>query len=416
MVQSITPPAELYARYNQLDFCPQNKSEVVANMAGNPLGKKRSWVSYIYAVSGNTRKKENFESIYFLKLYYDWPISGKFADETQDGAGHRNLDYYKSQGYLGVVRSFACGSRVIIFDPVYYLKSVYDTGRNVCVYDKGDSIGDDLTSSDALALINGPESQSSQSTLNVFMLSHIGKDYIHFKRDVFCISEIARRHGISPGTVFSKLKTIIGRVTVNKASGCWVSLNKSDYAHLFWLALGGIHFQDVFRFPHDMTDGSIQPPVIKNKSVLHHPICELTLKKDHTKCCRPSHLRLGTSMENAYHIKIRRCMEQLFDFTPEQLKKYVHHINAIANLIQIQTCTATPDEAKTRKNPSRHKGVVHFTDPEGKEEVKIIGKPDMGDKPEWVPEDDTKEWTENSERKGTIFEDSIQKCKEKYTK
>lgn len=371
MVKDVSPPQELHARFQKLGVDVKGE-DTIANMAGNPMGEKKSWVSYIYALKEDVVKEQQLEAVYFLRMTFEWPSSARFADETKDDSGKQSYEVYKSKGYVGVVRDMKTYPCYIVFDPKYYIRSVYDTGRQTTLYSKGQKL-------EATSQVRITSSDSCQSMVEDIMRARIGSRYVDPRKDIFCVSEIARRKGISALVVSKRLCKIIGRVNVHKASGCWVSDSKKDYVRMFWLALGGLDFDDIFRFPHDLTDIKAEPPVIKNNFVLHHPICEITLKEDHTRCCRPSHLRLGTSMENAYHIKIRRAIEQLFDFSPDQLKQYVHHINGIACLVQTQISTATPKEADTVRKSKRHKRVTVFSDTHGKQEVTFMGHPHMGD-------------------------------------
>jgi hypothetical protein len=371
MVKDVIPPQELYARFQKLGVEVKGE-DTIASMAGNPMGEKRSWVSYIYAVEEDVVKEHQLETVYFLRVTFEWPSSAKFADETKDESGIQTYEAYKSKGYVGVVRDMKAYPCYIVFDPKYYIHSVYDMGTQTTLYSKGQK-------QEASPKVKVASSDSCQLHVDDIMRARIGSHYVDPRKDVFCVSEIARRKGISTLVVSKRLCKMIGRVKVHKASGCWVSDSKKDYVRMFWLALGGIDFDDIFRFPHDLTDIKSEPPVIKNNFVLHHPICEITLKEDHTRCCRPSHLRLGTSMENAYHIKIRRVIEQLFDFSPDQLKQYLHHINGIACLVQTQISTATPKEADAIRKSRRHKRVTVFTDTHGKQEVTFTGDPHIGD-------------------------------------
>ena len=371
MVKDVSPPRELYARFQKLGVEVKGE-DTIAYMAGNPMGEKKSWVSYIYSIEENVVKEQQLEAIYFLKVTFEWPSSARFADETKDDSCMQAYETYKNKGYIGVVRDMKNYPSFIVFDPKYYIHSVYDVGRQTTLYTKGQKI-------DAPSRIRREPVSGCQSTVDDILQSRIGLPYVDPRKDLFCVAEIARRKAISAQVVSKRLCKVLGRVSVNKSSGCWVSESKKDYVRMFWLALGGIDFDAIFRFPHDITDVNTEPPVIKNSFILHHPICEITLKEDHIRCCRPSHLRLGTSMENAYHIKIRRAIEQLFDFSPEQLKQYVHHINGIASLVQTQICTATPTEADTVRKSKRHKRVTVFTDSRGRQEVSLTGDPHMGD-------------------------------------
>lgn len=381
MVREATPPGVLYARYQKLAYKPKDKGDVICNIAGNPRGDKRSWIPFIYAITEDVLDKEGLHSLYYLKMTLEWPLSAKLADETADNSKPQSYETYQQKGYVGVVRGLKYCKTVVIFDPTYYIHTVYDMGIQTMMYYKSKP-GDHHNKSPPPYQLPESPVDTFQHSINTLLLTNIGLANIDPRKDYFCVSEIARRKGISPQLVASRLSTILERISVNRSSGCWVSSNKKDYLSTFWLALGGLTFNDVFRFPHDLTDMYIEPPVIKNRFVLHHPICELTLKENHIHCCRPSHLRLGTSMENAYHIKIRQAIEQLFDFTPEQLKQYVHHVNGIACLIQHQISTTTPHEASKIEHSKRHKRVNCFTNLDGSKRTSISGKPHMGDSTE----------------------------------
>ena len=361
-------------------FQPRDRNDVLPNLSGNPRGDKTSWVPYIYAKSGENVERDQAKSLYVLKVSFRWPVSARMLDESAKNEQPRVYEWYKQQGYVGVIRNLRKIPTHVVFDPVYYVDKVYDTVTESVLYERKDP------SSSRTASVSHelPASTSDpfQPELNELMESRIGAADIDPRRDAFCISEIARRRGVSSSVVFSRLKKIVGRVSINKASGCWVSENKKDYTTIFWLSLGGLEFNDIFRFPHDLTDVGSEPPVIKNSSVLHHPVCELTLKADHKRCCRPSHLRLGTSMENAYHVKIRRTLEQFFDFTPDQLRQYVKCINTLAALLQVQNSTSTQVEAdvlRRRRMSRRRSKVTYFEDDDGWGEFVVTGHPHMGD-------------------------------------
>ena len=379
MGRDVQPPAELYAKFDKMGFEPKDRNDVLPNLSGNPRGDKASWVSYIYAKSGESVEKDGSESLYMLKVTFRWPFSARMFDETAKNGSPRAYDWYKQRGYVGVVRNLRRIPTHVVFDPVYYVDKVFNTATQSVVYDRTDLSSSSATS--AGCGLSDSTSDCFQSELNQLMQSRIGAAYIDPRRDAFCISEIARRRGLASSVVFSGLKKILARVSVDKSSGCWVSENTKDYTRTFWMSLGGLDFNDIFRFPHDLTDVGSEPPVIKNSSVLHHIICELTLKEDHKRCCRPSHLRLGTSMENAYHVKIRKTLEQFFDFTPDQLKQYVRCINTLAALLQVQNSTSTQAEAEiVKRNKSRgRKKVTLLEDDEGWGEFISVGDPHKGD-------------------------------------
>ena len=378
MVKDLTPPNVLYARFQVLGYEPKDKSDVIGNITGNPKGDKRSWVPYIYAITEDVLHAENLEALYFLKVTFEWPATSKLADETADNASPQCYEVYKRKGYVGVKRAHKNHQTIVIFDPHYYISAVHDTGKQAILYNKciAKDIKQSLYTPEQLPVVSN---DTYQQSINSLLKTNIGMSFIDPRKDYFCVAEIARRKGISPQVVFTRLTKILERVSVNKSSGCWVSTSKKDYTTTYWLALGGLDFNSVFRFPHDLTQICTEPPVIKNSFILHHPICELTLKENHTKCCRPSHLRLGTSMENAYHIKIRQVIEQLFDFSPDQLMQYVHHINGLASLIQHQLCTATTAEADKIKKSKRHNRVTCITDLDGSRHTSITGNPHIGD-------------------------------------
>ena len=225
-----------------------------------------------------------------------------------------------------------------------------------------------------------------QNSLDKLLISKIGTDYIDVKRDYFNVSEICRRRQLPIYVIEEKLQKIINRITVNKTSGCWVSTSTKDYKRCFWLSLGGLRFNDIFHFPQDITTDS-EPIIIKNKAILHSPLCEQVLRREHFYCCRPQHLKLGTSKENATHIKIRKSLDQIFDLSPSDMRKYAYHLYCLADLIQKQIFTMTKDEYDVVKNRKGNK--IFYVNDEVKNEkfTEIIGDPDMGEITEEIDDD-----------------------------
>lgn len=381
-------PRDLYTRYSNLYQAETPSHDVVlSSLCGNPDGSKISSIPYIYCLDETELKHGNYENIFFLKVHFNWPTYGYIAEEEEQEElkckNYVTYEEYKSEGFGGVKRYFTGTWRYVIFDPESCISNVFDVGKCEIIYDKMHSkeklraeeeqYNEHFSIDSSLVYIDNGRCQEA---LDRLMLDTLGTAYINKKRDVFCITEIARRQACSPYSVFRRLVPIIERISVCKASGCWVSTRKKDYKRLFWMSLGGLCHRDIFSFCQDVEkDPNI---FIKNKNILHSNLCELTLGSEHTHCCRPLHLRLGTSRENTIHIKVRKNIEQLFDFTPKELREYAYHIYSLATIVEKQLHILKPIE---RKQMEKRKGnkIIIYENAEGKYVQKIIGNPHMGE-------------------------------------
>lgn len=372
-------PHILFTRYSNI-YISESTDDVLTSLSGNPDGNKISSVPYIYCLTDDQVTENEYESIYFLKVHFEWPKFGFIAEEDKDGKS-TTYEEYKRDGFIGVKRYFTDMWRYVIFDPESYIQSIFDTGKEEVIYEKRHAfhLREELLQGNHTCKKKGHlvyMDNESQEAIDKFMLEKIGIDYIDEQRDVFCVGEIARRHRVSISSVVRRLMTILERITVCKASGCWISGIKSDYKRTFWYSLGGLSHSDIFSFSHDIED---EPNiVIKNKNILHSNICELTWGKKHMACCRPMHLRLGTSKENAIHIKVRKNVEQLFDFTPDEMRNYAYHIYSISNLVEKQYQICRPIEKRLMEKRKGNK-ILIFENSKGKYVQKVIGTPDMGE-------------------------------------
>lgn len=375
-------PRILYTKYsNPFMVESRSVSELLMNLSGNPDGSKVSTVPYIYCLSEEQVTENEFENIYFLRVHFEWPGHGFIAEEDKDKGKSLTYEDYKREGFAGVIRYFMDTWRYVIFDPESCIRCIYDVGKEELIYEKKHTlhIRDDMLNGDKSSSGNGlliKNDSESQELIDAMMLERIGLDYIDIQRDMFCVSEIARRQSCSVASIVRRLVTILQRISICKASGCWLSTNRSDYKRTFWLSLGGLSHSNIFSFASHAED---QPNiVIKNKNILHSHMCELTWGKKHSKCCRPLHLRLGTSKENAIHIKVRKNVEQLFDFSPEEMHSYAYHIYSISNLVERQLHTMRPDEKRVMEKRKGNK-IIIYENEKGNLVRKIIGMPNMGE-------------------------------------
>ena len=373
-------PHILFTRYSNIYLTEMSSKDVLENLSGNPDGNKISTVPYIYCLTDDQVRENEYDNIYFLKVHFEWPKYGFIAEEEKDG---KSITYeeYKRDGFIGVKRYFTDMWRYVIFDPESYIRSIFDTGKEELIYERRDAfhIREELLEGKTSHERNDQlvyTDNDSQEAIDKLMLDRIGFNYIDRQRDVFCVSEIARRQKVSISSVVRRIISIVERITVCKASGCWISTVRSDYKRTFWYSLGGLSHSDIFSFSCDVEeDPNI---VIKNKNILHSNICELTWGKKHACCCRPMHLRLGTSKENAIHIKVRKNVEQLFDFSPDEMRSYAYHIYSISNLVEKQYQICRPFEKKLMEKRKGNK-ILIFENNKGNYVQKVIGTPDMGE-------------------------------------
>ena len=372
-VSALSIPTTLYARYIRIGCEPEQWEDVISSMAGNPNGMGLSTIPYIYCMNEKDRDKNKLcQSLYYLEVEFQWPVAGKFFDETMNKyVKQQTYETYHQSNYIGVLRSFKDAPRYVIMDPIKYITHVTDKGKDKLLYRREIGIQIKQITED---------SSDSQNRLNELMYRELGIDYVDSIRDYFCLSEIARRFQKRVQNVEKDVSNIISRVTVNTTSGCWVSTRRNDYKRTFWLSLGGVHFKDIFYFPSELGGERSEPLFIKNRNILHSHLCELSLGREHSKCCRPLHLRLGTSAENAIHIKIRKSMEQLFDLSPSQLRTYTEHLNGIADIMMKQQQIMTKEEEKVNRKKKSRKRVTYWDDMSTHESGSYVtGQPHMGD-------------------------------------
>ena len=347
-ISALALPETLFARFSKCTYHTDNWEDLVNKLYGNPNGMGLSAVPYIHTLTEEERKRTKQQSLYCLRVQFRWPPNGKFADEGSEPK--QSYDSYYKSNYVGVIRKFRNDTRLVILEPLRFIESVLDEVKGK------------LLLRQQLPPQPLEEVAEHQRRLDQLMESRIGKDYIDHARDYFCLSEISRRSRRSVVRVEKDLSKIIGRIQVHPASGCWKSTSKNDYKRTFWMALGGIQSHTLYFFPSETQDSMF----IKDKNILHSLLCELTLGKNHGKCCRPSHLKIGTSAENAVHIKIRKKTEQLFDLPPAKLHEYAAHISGIANIMLYQQQVMTPDEEKVHRRREA-KRITYWEDLASKE-------------------------------------------------
>lgn len=417
-VSSSCVPITLFSKLSKETRETVNRDEIIECLYGNPRGMGISSVPYIYCVSP-LQVKNNMEQLYYLELTFRWPPNTRFRDETCDKSPtNPTYEEYLGLDYIGVERKFSDSRRYVIFNPVDYLVRIQDVDTKETLY-KSDHIESQGTilNDDWIKVSNFLFKQVSnveQQRVNSLLIEHIGAQFIDIKRDYFNVFEIARRKGVSEKAVRKYLTKMIQNIKVNKVSGCWLSKHKGDYKRMFWLSKGGMNFSDIFHFPQ--TVGSHNTNVIiKNRDILHSTICETTLGADHIQCCRPFHLKLGTSRENAVHIKIRKSLDQLFDFSFQEMQEYCFHILRLSDLIEKQVHTVTKDEYQVQRRRSNR---ILYCEEIGtsKKWTEVCGEPDMGDalgEPNVTEIDNNKQQKESDDVLWTLFEsDSEESDKE----
>jgi hypothetical protein len=376
-------PITLFSKLSKGNRETMNTDHILESLYGNPNGLGISSVPYIYCVSPQ-QVKSNLEKLYYLELTFRWPPTTRFIDETHSQSPtNPTYEEYLGLDYIGVERMFSDTRRYVIFNPVDYLVRIVDVDTKQVLYKnerlcdnvKGSVPGDDWIKVSNFLFESGMSKE--QERVNSLMIEHIGAQFIDIKRDFFNVFEIARRKGVSRRAVQKYLTPLIDRIKVNKVSGCWTSNHKGDYKRTFWLSKGGMNFSDIFHFPQTIGCHNTNV-VIKNRDILHSTICETTLGAEHIKCCRPYHLKLGTSRENAVHIKIRKSLDQLFDFDYKEMQEYCFHILRLSNLIERQVHTVTEDELKVQRRRSNR---ILYCEEVGSSRkwVDVCGEPDMGD-------------------------------------
>ena len=359
---------------------------VMENLYGNTIGSGNSEVPYIYCLNEKDLTSQSKKNMFRLQVTFCWPNGSKIFDETSTDK-RETYEEYNRRGYVGIIRLFDNSKRYVFFDVRKYIIKIKDVITNEILFKKNNEEqskeehnDEDVYCCDELSEISIKENdvELAQNSIDKLLITQIGPDYIDTQKDYFNISEICRRRQLPAYVIEEKLQKIISRIEINTLSGCWVSTSKKDYKRCFWLALGGLRFNDIFHFPQDVSPGS-EPIIIKNKAILHSPLCELVLRREHFYCCRPQHLKLGTSKENATHVKIRKSLDQIFDFSPTDMRKYAYHLYCLADLIQKQIFTLTRDEFDVLKKRKGNK-ILYVTDDENDEKyVEVIGDPDMGD-------------------------------------
>ena len=378
-IKTLFLPMHMFTRATRDE---QEDSDVISSLQGNPDGLSVSSIPYIYCV---TEQHHRRIPLYNLKVTFRWPPSAKIIDETQSQEKKALYEDYSLAGYVGVLRNFEDSKRYVMFRPRDYVVNIENLDSGEIVY-RNDALADETNLG-----VPGVNLQLVRETLlheglmdeqkevNELMLSHIGPKYIDLRRDYFDVFSIARRKNIPVARAKAAICKIIRKVMVNKSSGCWVSATSGVYTKTFWASKGGLSFSDVFHFPQDLAAGTGQPVVIKNKHILHAPICELTLGADHTRCCRPQHLKLGTSRENCIHVKVRKSLDQLFDLNYDEMQQYAHHVLCLSDLIQRQVHIMTREELRVQER-RRGNRILQCEDLQtGERWVTVNGDPDMGE-------------------------------------
>lgn len=317
------------------------------------------------------RDKDVLKEIFNLAVTVSWSKSAIVHKESEEDKQLSNHEYVR-RGYSAVCRQPK--DIWTVFHPKRAVETIKDRESGKLLYEKKDvnenynhHIPDDFVTV-----------YDTQSRVDKLLASTVGEEYIDKKKDYFNVLEISRRREWSLARTEATLRSIIQRITVNSVSGCWVSTSKSDYRVLFWLALGGMWFDDIFHFPNEKLLRESCPTIIKNKLVLHSLLCELTLREDHACCCRPQHLRLGTSAENALHIKVRRNLDQVLMLDKEDMKRYAYHIYALADIInrRMHFKSEKEYEGLTKKGKTSR---VLLVEKDGDKFVQKVRNPDMGD-------------------------------------
>ena len=394
-----------FTKYNK---CNTEDRFILENLYGNPIGCGTSDVPYVYLIEGADLVSKSQRNIFHLEVSLSWPSGCTIFDETE-GDKRDTYEEYSRRGYVGVIRLFNKTKRYVFFDPKHYVVKIKDVITDKLIFENnsnnrekavdnpdanhddddadewnnsnGGGDHDDYVDDDKSDINDSYQNdiESVQDSIDSLLISKIGTDYMDTQRDYFNVSEICRRRQLPLHIVEEKIRKILNRIEINKTSGCWVSASRKDYKSCFWLALGGLRFNDIFHFPQFISPGS-EAIFIKNKAILHSPLCEQVLGREHFYCCRPQHLKLGTSKENATHVKIRKSLDQLFDLSPGDMRKYAYHLYCLADLVQKQIFTVTRDEFDVLKRRKGNK-ILYVTDEENNTKfVETIGHPDMGEK------------------------------------
>lgn len=395
-------PTIMYGRFSHAWMEGQHQEEdenedVLSHLHGNPLGSGTSTIPYIYCLSQKELKR-NLAQLYNLKLTMHWPRSSKIYDETCGGPNQprtkASYEQYILRGYVGVYRKFEDTKRYIIFHPREHVIQIVNTDSDRIVYEnsalKDSDIG--IPSVDLQKVTDffySPKHHTEQMEVNELMMQNISARYIDLQTDYFDVAEIARRRDVPVQTVLRSLTRLLKRITVNKVSGCWMSSKKGDYMKTFWMAKGGLTFRHLFHLPQELAGGD--PTVIKNRHILHATICELTLGRQHFKCCRPQHLKLGTSRENSVHIKVRKSIDQIFDLSYQEMHLLSFYIQKLSEIIQRQEHIMTPDELKIFQRRKGNKIIECEDIISGRKWTTICGDPDFGD-----PHNETEETAMNN--------------------
>ncbi len=413
-------PVHLYGRLARNDVA----GDVICRLQGNPDGMGISSIAYVNCIMSENRTNKRVTSVYNLKMTICWPSNGTVFDETQGVQKERRAyEDYSMSGYVGVVRKFKHGKGYILFQPRERIASIIDTDSDETVY-RNDALAGDNPTDVLEAKVNKvteyffhATSSKEQVELNEAMVKHIGAEFINLRRDYFDVAEISRRMEVSPRKVTDNILPIVRRITVNKVSGCWAA-HRGDYKTTFWLSKGGLSFNEVFHFPQDLMDGT--PMVIKNRHILHSSMCEVTLVPSHSRCCRPQHLKLGTSRENAIHIKVRKSLDELLDLSPDMMQELAFHITCLSGIFQQQAYTYTRDELRVRKMRKGNRIMSCMDVHTGKKWMTVCGNPDMGDDGDITEEspligsDDEADDAENNDQASEDISDLDEKMKSLY--
>ncbi len=413
-------PTTLFSKFSKGRRQLEDQEPISECLFGNPYGLGKSSVPYIYCISSK-QMKSCLQDIYHLELSFKWPVEGRFKKETCI-TEHMSYENHLAENYLGCLRLFEDGQRYVVFNPMDFVVRIKDLDTDKVLYQNealSGNLKNVIPGNDWVRVSDyfSDTHEKEQHGINTLMLQIIGPQYIDMKRDYFSISEIARRKCVSKKAIEKYLSTLINRITVNKKSGCWVSKYKSDYRRTFWLSKGGVNFSDIFYFPRVINSDSVNV-VIKNRDILHSTLCETTLGSEHMRCCRPFHLKLGTSRENAIHIKIRKSLTELMDFDFETMQEYSYLILRLSNLIEKQIHTVTTEEAKVQLRKSNR--ILYLDDKIKKQKyVEVCGEPDMGDlktHPSIEEIDGNKSEESDSELWSIYNDDDEDECYEKQYK
>lgn len=385
-IDTVYIPTVMFCRYARLDEDRDvGNKDIILQLHGNPSGQGISSVRYIYCVPQVDLKKR-LSDLYHLRIHIKWPQNSKLFDETKrcEGRPSQKSTYeeYLLRGYSGIHRNFEDIKRYVIFEPLKVITEVTDTDSGHTLYTndllKGADSGVPFVDIEEVARhFSDPGHRPEQQRLNTIMLEKITPLYIDLRYDYFDVGEIARRRGWQFDKALKNVEKIVSSIEVKKVSGCWYSPQRDSYTKTFWLSKGGLSMWDIFHHPFEFKKN--EPTVIKNKHILHAMICELTLGEDHFHCCRPQHLRLGTSRENSVYVKVRKSLQQQFDLTYLEMQEFAFLLGKMAEIVQKQEHIMTESELRVFQRRKGNKTINCHDMATGKVWTTVCGSPDMGD-------------------------------------